>query len=60
MKYYYDPSSGVFKYRTENNVVKFDLPYIEKTEPNWIYSDYRVDIETGELIHDPKSKNPRG
>ena len=60
MKYYYDPDNGEFKYRCDRDIISFDLPYIERTEPNWPWSDYRVDLETGELIHEPKPRNPRG
>jgi hypothetical protein len=59
MKYYYDPDTGIFKYRCDGELIKYNLPYIEKSEMGWIYSDYRVDIETGELIHEPQPKNPR-
>lgn len=59
MKYYYDPTTGEFKYRSETDLIKWDLPYIEKSEPAWIWTDYRVNVETLELIYDPKPKNPR-
>lgn len=59
MKYYYDPVTGIFRYRVENDTVKYDLPYIEKIEPGWRYSDYRVDLETSTLIYEPQLKNPR-
>jgi len=60
MRYYYDPNSGIFRYRCDGKLVKYDLPYIEKSELNWQYSDYRVDVETLGLIYEPQPKNPRG
>ena len=58
MKYYYDPITGVFKFRSDGDMVT-DLPYIER-ESGWQYSDYQVNIATGELIYTPAPRNPRG
>lgn len=58
-KYYYDPVTGQFKYANSNPKVLYDLPYIEK-DSSFFYSDYRVDVTTGELIYEPKPRNPRG
>jgi hypothetical protein len=59
MKYYYCPNTGEFKYRSDQ-FIDFDLPYIERTDEGWPWSDYRVDLNTLELIHEPKPRNPRG
>jgi hypothetical protein len=57
MKYYYDPITGIFQMRC-NRAMPTDLPSIEREE-GWFYSDYRVEIETGELIYTPSKRNPR-
>ena len=41
-----------------NRAMPTDLPSIEREE-GWFYSDYRVEIETGELIYTPSKRNPR-
>ena len=59
-KYYYDPASGVFQgsaYKMTPQQWE-NLPFIEVEE--FPYSDYRMDVETLELMHQPKPKNPRG
>ena len=58
MKYFYNPTTGEFLYRGESKIFKPNLPYIETTEP-FVYSNYRVDLETGELIYEPKTQATR-
>lgn len=52
-KYYYHPDTGVFVGSTFNvKESQWDhLPYIQREQ--FRYCDYRVDVETGKLIHDP-------
>lgn len=54
MRYYYDPLTGIFKFRS-NYPMDTDLPYIER-EDGWLYSDYRVDVPFDSLIYDPQPK----
>lgn len=50
--YYYDPQTGVFLQRSNCVNCNTDLPYIEKPQ-GWRYCDYRVNVETQELIYEP-------
>lgn len=57
-KYWYDPVTGDILHRTDSRgLQKFNLPYFEKSEPGWNWSNWRVDIATGGLIERP---NPHG
>lgn len=59
LKYYYHPDTGEFVgscFKIEPLNFK-QYPYIEREE--FSYSDYRVDVDTLELIHEPKTRNPR-
>ena len=58
-RYFYDPQTGEFLSSTNSDAVVSDLPYIQRDTP-FFYSDYRVDVETGELIYTPAPRNPRG
>lgn len=56
-KYYYNPSTGEFVASSNNDMIKFDYPYIQRE--TFPFSDYRVDLETLELIYEPKPRNTR-
>lgn len=56
--YYYDPVTGVFLQRSNYLKTDISLPYIEKPE-GWLYCDYRVDVATGNLIHQPYTRPPK-
>ena len=59
-RYWYDPTTGEILYRTEQKMIEFNLPYIER--PQFDYANYTVDVETLELIKKAEtvSTNPRG
>jgi hypothetical protein len=60
MIYWYDPISGIIVKRSEGALANFGLPNFEKEE--FDYSNYRVNIETKELIYEPRTipgLNPR-
>ena len=57
-RYWYDPNTGEIQRRTlAKGTKKFNLPYFDRAEPGWNWSDFRVDVETGKII--PKD-NPLG
>ena len=58
-RYYYDPNTGVFRGSSYKmtSLQWQHLPYIER--PQFDYGNYRVDVNTGDLIHDPQPTNPR-
>lgn len=58
IRYYYNPDTGEFVGSSNNTTVcEMNYPYIDR--PKFFYSDYKLNTETGELIHDPKPRNPR-
>lgn len=57
-RYWYDPTTGEILRRTlARGTKKFDLPYFDRAEQGWNWSEWRVDVNTLELV---PSENPQG
>ena len=57
-RYWYDEHTGEILYRTMTaGSMKYDLPYFDHAEKGWVFSNYRVDLETGKLV---EAENPNG
>lgn len=57
-RYWYDPNTGEILRRTlANGHKKFDLPYFDRDEKGWVWSNYKVDIASGEIV---PTDNPNG
>lgn len=53
-RYWYDRQTGKILHRTlAKSENKFDLPYFDRDEQGFVWSNYKVDLNTGELIEDP-------
>lgn len=50
-RYWYKPDTGEIVRRSKTGLVDFDMPYIEHEE--FDYYNYRVDVETQELVYEP-------
>lgn len=59
-RYWYDPTTGEILYRTEQKMIQFNLPYIERE--NFDYGNYTVNVKTQALERKAETitKNPRG
>lgn len=67
-RYWYDPTTGEILHRTlAKGNKKFDLPYFDRNEKGWNWSNYKIDIDTGEIVEcenlngqgvDPRPKPP--
>ncbi len=57
MKYYYNPTTGEFTGHSRGSIWVDAGPYIEMPE-GWKFSQYRVDLDTLEVVPDPKPVPP--
>jgi hypothetical protein len=56
-RYYYNPTSGQFTGFSTGNIWVNRGPYIERPA-GWKFSQFKVDIESGEVVPDPKPIPP--
>lgn len=57
-RYWYDEQTGEILHRTDpKGSLKFDMPYFDKDEQGWNWSNWQMNIETKKL--EPR-ENPIG
>ena len=57
-RYWYDAETGIIDYRTPVTTQKqHDMPYFDKEGEVWNFSNWRIDVETGDLV---PYDNPQG
>jgi len=50
-RYWYDENTGEIIYRTDpKGSITFDMPYFEKETEGFLWNNFKVDLETKELI----------
>lgn len=50
-RYHYDPETGLIQFRVPvTNKQIQTLPYFEREGEVWNFSNWRIDIETGDLV----------
>lgn len=51
-RYWYDKTTGEILHRTEpKGTMKFDMPYFDKESQGFSWSNFKVNVETKELIY---------